>query len=132
MPQMLFLESCLVRVPDQEQAITVVEGTPDVNVDKDQAISLARMGRCLYQKKADDPTKGHYSVGDESVIKLAREHAANREKEAAAAEKAKAREARALETAQADLAKATAEADALRAELEALKAAQAEATDPKA
>jgi hypothetical protein len=73
--KILILEACLIATAGAEFASHADVGDI-VDVPKDDAISLARMGRAMYLDKADDPTKGLLTASDSDRAQVKRRAAA--------------------------------------------------------
>lgn len=83
--KVLIAEACLVVALGQELAAHADVGET-VDVSKDDALSLARMGRAFYVDKVDDPTKGQLTAQADDKDRIAKQakSIAAAQKEAAA------------------------------------------------
>lgn len=86
--KMLIIAACLVV---NEGVASHAEIGDTVDLSKDDALSLARMGRVLYLEKGDDPTKGTLTAGADDKARVKRQLEAQKsehEQRAAAAQAA--------------------------------------------
>jgi hypothetical protein len=83
--KLLILEACAIAVLGAEVSSHTDVGDV-VDVPKDDAITLARMGRAMFLDKADDPTKGLLTATDADRSQVKR-RAATIEKERVARER---------------------------------------------
>lgn len=65
--KIIIAEACAVPTEDGPQHLDVNE---TVDVDKDTARELAKLGRALYLDKFDDPSKGTYTATADDKAKL--------------------------------------------------------------
>jgi len=86
--KILILEACLIATAGAEIAAHA-DVNDVVDVPKDDAVSLARMGRAMFLDKADDPTKGLLTASDTDRAQVKRRAAAI-EKERTARDRAAA------------------------------------------
>ena len=68
--KLIIAVACLLPTPDGPQHADIAE-TVDID-DKDQALSLCRMGRAYFTDKTTDPTKGLLTAAKEDVDRLKR------------------------------------------------------------
>lgn len=66
MPKIIIIEPCLVNYGDDRGGVHVDAGD-EVDVNVDTAAMLAKLGRSLYVRKEDDPTKGQHTAPAELV-----------------------------------------------------------------
>lgn len=71
--KLLVLAACFV--PSDAGPVAVEPGDT-VDVSKDEASSLARMGRALYISREDDPTKGTLTATADDKARVAKKPAA--------------------------------------------------------
>jgi hypothetical protein len=82
--KLLILEACAIATLGAEVSSHADVGDV-VDVPKDDAISLARMGRAMFLDKADDPTKGLLTATDVDRTQVKRRAAAIEKERAARA-----------------------------------------------
>ena len=83
MPKMLVIEATVVNHHDDRGGQHVNVGDI-VDLTKQDAIDLARIGRLLYTRKEDDPTKAGEFTASAELVKAAKEMAKTAGKDAAA------------------------------------------------
>jgi hypothetical protein len=88
MPKLIMIEPTIVNYGDDRGGVHEDAGN-EVEVNIDTAATLAKIGRALYVRKEDDPTKGQHTASAE-LVKGARAEAARRAKAAKEAEEAEA------------------------------------------
>lgn len=64
--KILIAQACVVLASGAEQVEHADVGDT-VEVSKEDALSLARLGRAYFSEKSDDPTKGRLTAGKEEV-----------------------------------------------------------------
>lgn len=74
--KLLILEACLIA---GAEIATHADVGDTVEVTKDDAISLARMGRAMFLEKSDDPTKGLLTATGDDVKLVKRKATAIKE-----------------------------------------------------
>jgi hypothetical protein len=82
--KLLILEACAIAAVGAEASSHADVGDV-VDVPKDDAVSLARMGRAMFLDKADDPTKGLLTATDADRTQVKRRAAAIEKERAARA-----------------------------------------------
>lgn len=87
MPKLIIIEPTVVNYGDDRGGVHEDAGN-EVDVNVDTAATLAKVGRALYVRKEDDPTKGQHTASAE-LVKGARAEAARRAKIAEEAEAAR-------------------------------------------
>lgn len=92
MPKIIIIEPCLVNYGDDRGGVHVDAGD-EVDVNVDTAAMLAKLGRSLYVRKEDDPTKGQHTAPAELVKARRAEVARRAKKDAPAADTAPAADA---------------------------------------
>ncbi len=65
--KLIILQACLIAGEAISSHAAVAE---TVDVSKDDAATLTRMGRAMYLEKSDDPTKGLLTASKEDVANL--------------------------------------------------------------
>lgn len=65
--KLIVVDAC--SIPTEETGPQHVDAGTVVDVSKDDAATLTRIGRALYINKADDPTKGQFTASDAEVAR---------------------------------------------------------------
>jgi len=82
MPEVLIVEPCIINHGDDRGGVHNDAGDV-VTCNKENALKLAQMGRCLYVSREDDPDKASIYTASKEMLKAAQDMAKQRAKKTA-------------------------------------------------